>query len=106
MDMINLTIDGVKVQVPAGTTVLNAARRANINIPTLCYLKEVNAIGACRICMVDTGARALSAACVMPVAEGMVVKTNTPKVREARKMNLELLLSNHDRNCLTCVRCV
>ena len=104
MDMINLTIDGVKVQVPAGTTVLNAARQANINIPTLCYLKEVNAIGACRICMVDTGARALSAACVMPVAEGMVVKTNTPKVREARKMNLELLLSNHDRNCLTCVR--
>ena len=101
MDMVSLTIDGIKVQVPAGTTVLEAARSANIQIPTLCY---VNQIGACRMCLVDTGARALAAACVMPVSDGMVVKTNTPAIREARKVTLELLLSNHDRSCLTCVR--
>jgi NADP-reducing hydrogenase subunit HndD len=76
--MVNLTIDRIAVSVPAGTTVLEAARQANIHIPTLCYLKGINQIGACRICVVDTGARALSAACVMPVSEGMVVKTNTP----------------------------
>lgn len=104
MEMVNLTIDGVKVQAPAGSTVLEAARLAGIYIPTLCYLKGVNQIGACRMCVVDTGARALSAACVMPVSEGMVVKTNTPAVREARKVNLELILSAHDRKCLTCVR--
>ena len=104
MNTVNLTIDGVKVQVPAGTTVLEAARSANIQIPTLCYLKDVNQIGACRMCLVDTGARALAAACVMPVSDGMVVKTNTPAIREARKVTLELLLSNHDRSCLTCVR--
>ena len=102
--MVSLTIDGIKVQVPAGTTVLEAARSANIQIPTLCYLKDVNQIGACRMCLVDTGARALAAACVMPVSDGMVVKTNTPAIREARKVTLELLLSNHDRSCLTCVR--
>ena len=104
MDMVSLTIDGIKVQVPAGTTVLEAARSANIQIPTLCYLKDVNQIGACRMCLVDTGARALAAACVMPVSDGMVVKTNPPAIREARKVTLELLLSNHDRSCLTCVR--
>ena len=104
MDMVSLTIDGIKVQVPAGITVLEAARSANIQIPTLCYLKDVNQIGACRMCLVDTGARALAAACVMPVSDGMVVKTNTPAIREARKVTLELLLSNHDRSCLTCVR--
>ena len=104
MDLVNLTIDGIKVSVPAGSTVLEAARSANIQIPTLCYLKDVNQIGACRMCLVDTGARALAAACVMPVSEGMNVKTNTPAIREARKVNMELLLSNHDRNCLTCVR--
>ena len=104
MDLVSLTIDGIGVQVPAGTTVLEAARAAGIQIPTLCYLKDVNQIGACRMCLVDTGARALAAACVMPVSEGMKVKTNTPAVREARKVNMELLLSNHDRKCLTCVR--
>ena len=104
MDLVNLTIDGIKVSVPAGSTVLEAARSANIQIPTLCYLKDVNQIGACRMCLVDTGARALAAACVMPVSEGMNVKTNTPAIREARKVNMELLLSNHDRKCLTCVR--
>ena len=104
MDMLNVTIDGVKVSVPAGTTVLEAARQANIHIPTLCFLKDINEIGACRMCVVDVGARALAAACVMPVSEGMVVKTNTPAVRAARKAVLELILSNHKRECLSCVR--
>ena len=104
MDNVNLTIDGQKVSVPAGTTILEAARTININIPSLCYLRGVNAIGSCRVCVVDAGARSLTAACVMPVSEGMVVKTNTEKVRTARRTNLELLLSNHDRECLSCVR--
>ncbi len=103
-NMINLTIDGVQVSAPAGSTVLEAARLANIHIPTLCYLKDVNQIGACRVCVVDVGARALQAACVYPVSEGMVVKTNTPAVRAARKTVVELLLSIHDRKCLSCVR--
>ena len=102
--LVSLTIDGVKVEVPAGTTVLEAAKQAHINIPTLCYLKDLNEIAACRICVVDTGARALQAACVMPVAPNMVVKTNTPAVREARKVNLELILSTHDKKCLSCSR--
>ena len=103
--MITLTIDGISVSVPAGTTVLEAARAAKINIPTLCYLKGINQIGACRICMVEVeGARGLSAACVLPAGEGMVVKTNTPKLRQVRKDNLELILSNHNRECTTCVR--
>ena len=103
-NMIPLTIDGVKVEVPAGTTVLEAARIANVNIPTLCYLKDINETGNCRICVVDTGARALQAACVLPVTPNMVVKTNTPAVRAARKLNLELILSNHDKKCLSCSR--
>ena len=104
MAMVNVTIDGVKVQVEAGTTVLEAAHQAHIHIPTLCHLKDINQIGACRMCVVDVGARALAAACVMPVSEGMVVKTNTPNVRAARKAVLELILSNHERKCLSCVR--
>jgi len=104
MAMVNLTIDGVKVSVEAGTTVLKAAHAAGIKIPTLCWLKDINEIGACRMCVVDVGARALAAACVMPVSEGMVVKTNTPQVRQARKSVLELILSNHERKCLSCVR--
>jgi NADP-reducing hydrogenase subunit HndD len=102
--LVSLTIDGVKVEVPAGTTVLEAAKKAHVKIPTLCYLKGLNEIGACRICVVDTGARSLQAACVLPVAPNMVVKTNTPAVREARKINLELILSTHDKKCLSCVR--
>jgi len=103
--IITLTVDGISVTVPQGTTVLEAARAAKINIPTLCYLKGINQIGACRICMVEIeGARGLAAACVMPASEGMVVKTNTPKLRAVRKDNLELLLSNHNRECTTCVR--
>ena len=104
MDMLNVTIDGVKVSVPAGTTVLEAARMANVNIPTLCYLKDINATANCRLCVVDTGARALQAACVLPVTPNMVVKTNTPAVRAARKLNLELILSNHEKKCLSCSR--
>ena len=104
MAMVNLTIDGVQVSVEAGTTVLKAAHAAGIKIPTLCWLKDINEIGACRMCVVDVGARALAAACVMPVSEGMVVKTNTPQVRQARKSVLELILSNHERKCLSCVR--
>ena len=105
MNMINLTIDGVKVTVPQGSTVLEAAKSAGIYIPTLCYLKDINEIGACRMCLVEIkGARALAASCVMPAGEGMEVRTNTPKLREARKVNLELLLSNHNRECTTCVR--
>ena len=102
--MIPLTIDGVQVEVPAGTTVLEAARIAKINIPTLCYLKDINATGNCRLCVVDCGGRALQAACVLPVSPNMVVKTNTPAVREARRLNLELILSNHQKECLSCVR--
>ena len=105
MDMVNLKINGQDISVPAGTTVLEAAREAGIEIPTLCFLKDISKTGSCRMCLVEIkGGRALQAACVYPVAEGIEVFTNTPKVREARKAVLELLLSNHDRKCLTCVR--
>ena len=105
MDMVNIKINGVAVSVPQGSTILEAARYAGIEIPTLCYLKKINAIGACRICVVEVkGARSLVAACVYPVNEGMEVFTNTPAVRNSRKMTLELILSNHDKKCLSCVR--
>lgn len=105
MKEITLTIDDQKVTVPEGTTILEAARKANIEIPTLCYLKDINEIGACRMCLVEIeGAKALQASCVYPVAEGIEVKTSSPKVRKARKANLELILSNHNRECLTCIR--
>ena len=103
--MINLTIDNIPVTVPEGTTVLEAARAAGIRIPSLCYLKDINEIGACRICVVEVkGARSLMASCVYPVSEGMVVNTNTPKVRHSRQLTLELILSNHRMDCLTCSR--
>lgn len=105
MEMINCKINGIAVSVPKGATILEAAREAGVDIPTLCYLKEINEIGACRICVVEaTGARGLVTACVYPVTEGMEVKTNTPKVQNARKINLELILSTHDKKCLSCVR--
>ncbi|ADQ07144.1 hydrogenase, Fe-only [Caldicellulosiruptor hydrothermalis 108] len=105
MEMVNITIDGKKIQVPKDYTVLQAARKAGVEIPTLCYLKGINEIGACRMCVVEVkGARSLQAACVYPVSEGMEVITNSERVRKARKVNLELILSNHDRSCLTCVR--
>ena len=103
--MVTLTINDKQVQVPEGSTILDAAKAANIEIPTLCFLKGINEIGACRMCVVEVkGARSLQAACVYPVAEGMEVYTNTPRVRNARRATLELILSNHDRECLTCIR--
>ncbi len=105
MNNVTLTIDGIKVTVPANYTILEAAREAGINIPTLCYLKDVQQIGACRMCLVEVvGGRALQAACVSPVSEGMVVNTNTEKIRKSRKTILQLLLSNHNRECTSCVR--
>ncbi len=105
MDKVRVTIDGITVEVPSHYTVLEAAKEAGIDIPTLCYLKEINQIGACRICVVEIeGVRNLQTSCTYPVFDGMKVYTNTPKVREARKLNLELILSNHDRSCLTCIR--
>ncbi len=105
MEMVNIKINGQSLSVPSNYTILEAARSANIEIPTLCYLKDVSKTGSCRMCIVEVvGARNLQAACVYPVSEGMEVLTNTQKVRDARKINLELLLSNHDRKCLTCAR--
>ena len=105
MDKVTIKINGVSYEVPADSTILEAARSAGIDIPTLCYLKDINQIGACRMCMVEVkGARSLVAACVYPVNDGMEVFTNTPKVQESRKMTLELLLSVHERKCLTCER--
>lgn len=103
MEMINLTIDGQQVQVEAGSTILDAAKAAGIHIPTLCYMKELNEIGACRVCVVEANGRNM-ASCVAPAAEGMEVKTNTPAVREARKTVVELIISNHPMECLTCNR--
>lgn len=105
MDMVNIKINGMSYEVAAGSTILEAAREAGIDIPALCFLKDVNQIGACRMCMVEVkGAKSLVAACVYPVNEGMEVFTNTPKVQKSRKMTLELLLSVHDRKCLSCKR--
>ena len=105
MDMVNLKINGIEVQAPKNATILEAARLAHIEIPTLCYMKEINAIGACRVCVCEVkGARSYAAACVHPVAEGMEVFTNTPKIRDARKKTIELILSDHRRECLSCVR--
>ena len=105
MNMVNIKINDKEYSVPASYTILDAAREAGIKIPTLCYLKDVNQIGACRMCLVEIkGARALQAACVYPVSEGLEIYTNTPKVRAARRNTLELILSNHEKKCLTCIR--
>ena len=105
MEMINLKVNGIAVSVPKGSTILEAARAAGVEIPTLCYMKEKNEIGACRICVVEaTGARGLVTACVYPAAEGMEVQTNTEKIQKARKTTLELLLSTHNKECLSCKR--
>ena len=105
MENVNIKINGMPLSVPQGSTILEAARYAGIHIPTLCYLKDINQIGACRICMVEVkGARSLVASCVYPVNEGMEIFTNTPKVLESRKMTLELILSTHNKKCLSCVR--
>ena len=108
MDMINVKINGIAVSVPKGATVLEAARYAGVEIPTLCFLKEINEIGACRICMVEVseGGRParLATACVYPVSEGMEVVTSSPRIEKSRKTTLQMILSTHDRKCLTCVR--
>ncbi len=109
MDKVNVTINGIQVSVPKDYTVLMAAREAGIDIPTLCYLKDINEIAACRVCVVEVDIkgvpmRNLPASCVLQVQEGMNVKTNTPKVRNAVRMNVELILANHNRECLTCLR--
>ncbi len=105
MEMLNVKVNGIAVSVPKGSTILEAARVAGVEIPTLCYMKKINEIGACRICVVEaTGARGLVTACVYPVTEGMEIQTNTEKVQKARKTTLELILSTHDKKCLSCAR--
>lgn len=105
MEMVNIKINGMPLSVPAGSTILEAARYAGINIPTLCWMKDTNEIGACRICVVEVvRAKTLVTACVYPVNEGMEIYTNTPRVMNARRMTLELMLSTHDKKCLSCVR--
>jgi len=104
-ELVNIKINGMPVSVENGKTILEAAREVGIHIPTLCYLKEINAIGACRICVVEVkGARTLIAACVHPVSEGMEIVTNSQKVFDARKTTLELILSTHAKECLSCIR--
>ena len=103
--MVTLTIDGRIITVEEGTTILTAARQLGLRIPTLCYLKDVNEIGACRMCVVEVeGNDLLVAACNAPCEEGMVVRTNTPRVRAARRLNIELILSRHNANCTGCTR--
>lgn len=103
--MVTLTIDNRSVQVPEGTTILQAAQSAGITIPHLCYLKDINEIAACRVCCVEVeGERAMVTACNSPVREGMVVHTNSPRARRTRRTNVELILSQHDCKCATCVR--
>lgn len=105
VDMVNLKINNIPCRAPAGSTILEAAHAAGIAIPTLCYLKELNNIGACRICVVEVkGAKNLVPACVYPISEGMEVRTNTEKVQAARRTNLKLILSIHNQTCLTCNR--
>lgn len=108
MDMVNVKINGIAVSVPKGSTILEAARYAGVEIPTLCFLKEINEIGACRICVVEAseGGRParLVTACVYPVSEGMEVTTNSKKVQQNRRITLELILSTHEKKCLSCVR--
>ncbi len=105
MQTVNITINGLRATVPAHYTILEAAREIGIKIPTLCFLKELNETGACRVCVVEVeGARSLVTACNMKVNEGMVVKTNSAKVQTSRKMTVELLLANHKIECTTCIR--
>ena len=103
--MVNLKINGIEVSVPEGSTILQAAKIAKINIPTLCYLKDVQCVGSCRLCLVEaTGARGLVTACTHPVSEGMEVKTISAAIRKSRKTTVELILSTHKKKCLSCVR--
>ena len=101
--MINLTINGIPVSVPENTTILEAARLSGVEIPTLCFMKDKNEIGACRICVVEANGRIVTS-CVFPVSEGMDVRTNTARVQKSRKTTLELMLSTHHKECLSCIR--
>lgn len=104
-EMINLTIDDQKISVPKGTTILQAAKQAGIDIPTLCFLKEINEVGDCRMCIVEVeGRKGFATSCIQTVEEGMVVHTHTPNVLEARHVILDLIISNHAKDCLTCTR--
>lgn len=104
--MLNIKINGIETEVPYGTKIIDAARKVGIEVPTLCYLKDINEIGACRFCLVEVkGARGPVPACVFPIErDGTEIFTNTEKVRKARKTTLELILSTHERKCLSCVR--
>lgn len=103
--LINITIDNQKVSVPEGTTILEAAKMAGIDIPTLCFLKDINEIGDCRMCIVKVeGRKGFATSCIQKVEEGMIVKTHTPEIIEARHVMLDLIISNHDKDCLTCTR--
>ena len=104
-NLVTLIIDGIEVKVPKGTTILEAARKFGIDIPTLCFLKEINEVGECRMCIVEVeGRRGFATSCIQKVEEGMVVKTNSKDVAEARAVVLDLIISNHHKDCLTCVR--
>ena len=103
--MVNITINNRKIAAREGETIMEAARRNNIYIPSLCWLDGVHSVGSCRICIVEVeGARTLQASCIVPVQDGMVIRTNTEKVRKARKLLYELILSDHPRECLSCAR--
>jgi formate dehydrogenase alpha subunit len=103
MEMVKLTINGIEIEVPAGTTILKAAEQMGIKMPRLCYLEGLSSVGACRICVVEVkGARALVASCAAAVAPGMEVQTHSPAVMEARRTILDLLIANHPLDCLTC----
>lgn len=104
-NFVSLTIDGIKIEVPEGTTILNAAKYAGIDIPTLCFLKDINEVGDCRMCIVEVeGRKGFATSCIQTVEEGMIVHTHTPNVLEARHVILDLIISNHAKDCLTCTR--
>ena len=104
-NLITLTIDNQKVQAKPGTTILQAAKQAGIDIPTLCFLKDINEVGDYRMCIVEVeGRRGFATSCIQTVEEGMVVHTHTPNVLEARHVILDLIISNHAKDCLTCTR--
>ena len=104
MKYCDVTIDGIKITVPDDMSILEAAKQAGILIPTLCHLKNVNGIGACRVCIVETSGGKVQTACSYPVSEGLMIKTNTPKIRDKRKTILEMIIANHNAECTTCVR--
>lgn len=104
-ELVTLTIDEQEVKVEKGTTILQAARQVGIDIPTLCFLKDINEVGDCRMCIVEVeGRRGFATSCIQKVEEGMVVHTNTQNVLEARHVILDLIISNHEKDCLTCTR--